>query len=127
MAIDPQFLSHPLDTEILARSLRYIEEKIAKAEPLSGHLKPQEAKFEDVEETKEYIRRTVRGGNHWVGSCSMMPREIGGVVDAQLRVYGCKNLRICDASVIPIVSRGNTLAAVYGVAELGAKIIRKDL
>lgn len=125
--IDPRFLSHPLDVEVLARSLRYIEERIARADPLAVHLKPHEAKFEDTEATKEYVRRTVRGGNHWVGSCSMMPNNMGGVVDARLRVYGCKNLRVCDASVIPIVSRGNTMAVVYGVAELGAKLIKEDL
>lgn len=127
VAIDPRFLSHALDTEVLARSLRYIERRIARAEPLARHLKPQKARFEDVEATKAYIRRTIRGGNHWVGSCSMMPRDMGGVVDAQLRVYGCQNLRVCDASVVPIVSRGNTMAVVYGLAELGAEIIRKDL
>ncbi|KUI73107.1 Alcohol oxidase [Cytospora mali] len=99
VAVDPRFLSHPLDSEVLVRSLRYIEQRMAKAEPLAGHLKPQEARFEDVEAAKEYIRRTVRGGNHWVGSCSMMPREMGGVVDAQLRVYGCKNLR-CGADCV---------------------------
>lgn len=123
--VDPRFLSHPLDAEVLARSLRYIEQRIAKAEPLAGHLRPREARFEDVEANKEYIRRTVRGGNHWVGSCSMIPGEMGGVVDARLRVYGCRNLRVCDASVVPIVSRGNTMAVVYGVAELGAEIIRE--
>lgn len=127
MAIDPRFLSHPLDAAVLARSLRYIEQEIATAEPLAGHLKPQAAKFEDVEATKKYIRQTVRGGNHWVGSCSMMSREMGGVVDARLRVYGCRNLRVCDASVVPIVSRGNTMAVVYGVAELGAARIKEDL
>lgn len=127
-AINPRFLSHPLDAEVLARSLRYTEERIVRAEPLAGHLRPREAnRFQDAEAAKEYIRRTVRGGNHWVGSCSMMPREVGGVVDARLRVYGCKNLRVCDASVVPIVSRSNTMAVVYGVAELGADIIKEDL
>lgn len=127
-AIDPRFLSHPLDVEVLARSLRYIEERMVKAEPLAGHLKPRGAnRFEDAEAAKEYVRRTVRGGNHWSSSCPMMPREMGGVVDARLRVYGCKNLRVCDASVMPLISRSNTMAVVYGIAELGAEIIKEDL
>lgn len=128
VALDPRFLTHPLDTEVLARSLRYTEEQIVKAEPLAKHLRPREVnRFVDAEVAKDYIRRTVRGGNHWVGTCSMMPREIGGVVDARLRVYGTKNLRVVDASVIPRVSRSNTMAVVYGVAELGAEIIKEDL
>jgi choline dehydrogenase-like flavoprotein len=32
----------------------------------------------------------------------MLPRDQGGVVDANLRVYGLANVRIADASVAPI-------------------------
>jgi choline dehydrogenase len=32
----------------------------------------------------------------------MLPREKGGVVDANLRVYGLKNVRVADSSVYPI-------------------------
>lgn len=126
--VDPRFLSHPLDAAVLARSLAYTEARIVKAAPLAGHLVPRgEARFGDAGVAAEYVRKTVRGGNHWVGSCSMMPRGVGGVVDPRLRVYGTRNVRVCDASVVPIVSRSNTMAVVYGVAERGAEIIKEDL
>ena len=32
----------------------------------------------------------------------MMPRELGGVVDPQLKVYGTTNLRVVDLSVLPL-------------------------
>lgn len=57
----------------------------------------------------------------------MLPREIDGVVDPSLRVYGTANLRVCDASVIPLTPRANPQATVYGVAEHGATIIKNSL
>lgn len=57
----------------------------------------------------------------------MMPRNMDGVVDPQLRVYGTKNLRVCDASIIPLTPRANPQATVYGVAEHGARLIRTSL
>lgn len=32
----------------------------------------------------------------------MLPKEIGGVVDANLKVYGLANVRVADSSVFPI-------------------------
>ena len=57
----------------------------------------------------------------------MLPREMGGVVDPQLWVYGTANLLVCDASVIPLTPRANPPATVYGVAEHGAKLIKDSL
>jgi choline dehydrogenase-like flavoprotein len=49
----------------------------------------------------------------------MMSEDLGGVVDESLIVYGTVNLRVCDASVIPILPRGNILSTVYALAEKG--------
>jgi choline dehydrogenase-like flavoprotein len=57
----------------------------------------------------------------------MMREELGGVVDAKLRVYGTANVRVCDASVLAIIPRGNILSAVYAFAEKAADIIARDL
>ena len=54
---------------------------------------------------------------HPVGTCSMMPRELGGVVDQELRVYGVKNLRVVDGSVIPMLPGANTCQPIYAIAE----------
>lgn len=44
---------------------------------------------------------------HCVGTCHMGPRsDPWAVVDARLRVYGLKKLRIIDASVFPLITRG---------------------
>lgn len=74
-----------------------------------------------------FIKDRAVGAHHFTGSCSMLPRQMGGVVDPQLRVYGTKNLRVCDASVIPLIPRANPQATVYGVAEHGANMIKGSL
>ena len=135
LAINPRYLSHPLDIEVLARHLRFLE-IVATTEPLASHLKaggkrnasaPLAGAFADLEQAKDYVRRTAVGAHHFTGTCSMMARDLGGVVDPQLRVYGCRNLRVCDASIIPLTPRANPQATVYGVAEHAANLIRADL
>ena len=56
----------------------------------------------------------------------MMPREMGGVVSERLVVHGTRNLRVVDASVMPIIPRGNIQSSVYMVAERAADIIKED-
>lgn len=125
--IDPRYLSQPLDLEVLARHVQFTEQVIGRAEPLARRLKPRTDMFRNLEQTKQYVRLTAQGSHHYTGSCAMMSREMGGVVDDALRVYGCQNLRVCDASIVPIAPRANTQAVVYGLAEMGAQIIKSSI
>ncbi|ROV92776.1 hypothetical protein VMCG_09088 [Cytospora schulzeri] len=129
--IDPNYFSHPLDIEVMARHLQFISSTISKAEPLASHLtgklgnsSVEVDKLESLNTAREFIRNTAVGAYHFAGTCAMMSRELGGVVDSKLRVYGSTNLRVCDASIIPMLSYANPQATVYGVAEHGAQIIR---
>ncbi|THV54926.1 hypothetical protein BGAL_0017g00200 [Botrytis galanthina] len=115
ISIDPNFFSHPFDVEMLARHIQ-LAEKIAMTEPLSCLLKPDGkrspgmsklGRFADITIAKNYVLERAAGAHHWTGSCAMVPRELGGVVDPQLRVFGCINLRVCDASIMPISPRSN--------------------
>jgi choline dehydrogenase-like flavoprotein len=128
--IDHQYLSNPLDVELQARHVRFIE-KIAAAEPIATILKPDglrnhPAAFigNDLDKAKEYLKIAGTTNYHSVGTCAMAPREAGGVVDTELRVYGVKNLRVVDASIMPLVPQSNTQSLVYAIAERAADIIR---
>ncbi|KAK8040008.1 hypothetical protein PG993_008419 [Apiospora rasikravindrae] len=61
---------------------------------------------------------------HPAGTAALMPRELGGVVDQTLRVYGVKNLRVVDASIMPSLPGGNTCQPTYAIAEKAADIIK---
>jgi choline dehydrogenase-like flavoprotein len=50
------------------------------------------------------------------GTCAMMPRELGGVVGADLKVWGVNGLSVVDASM-PLVPGTHLDATVYAVAE----------
>jgi choline dehydrogenase-like flavoprotein len=64
-----------------------------------------------------YIRSKGQTEYHPSGSAAMMPWEMGGIVDPELLVYGTGNLRVVDASVMPLVPTGHLQAVVYAVAE----------
>ncbi|KAI0528004.1 putative GMC oxidoreductase [Xylaria bambusicola] len=135
VSIDPNLFGHPLDLEVLARHVQ-LAERIAMTKPLSDHLKldgkrglgmPEFGEFLDLQKAKDYLLSTAVGAHHWLGSCAMMPREMGGVVGPSLRVYGCPNLRVCDASIMPIAPRSNPQGVIYAIAEHAAQIIMTDM
>lgn len=59
---------------------------------------------------------------HPVGTCAMGPAGVG-VVDGALKVHGFDNLRVIDASIMPTIPSGNTMAAVLAIAEVGAALV----
>ncbi|XP_072932173.1 ecdysone oxidase-like [Epargyreus clarus] len=58
---------------------------------------------------------------HYSCTCS-----IGKVVDSRLRVFGAQGLRVADASVMPLITSGNTNAPTIMLAEKAADIIKSD-
>ena len=46
-----------------------------------------------------------------------LPRDLGGVVDQSLQVYGVKDLSVVDASVMPDLPGGYTQGPVYATSE----------
>jgi len=52
-----------------------------------------------------------------------MGRDAMSVVDGRLKVYGVDNLRITDASILPRVTTGNTMAPCVVIGERAAAMI----
>ena len=56
----------------------------------------------------------------------MAPRELGGVVDQTGKVHGTRGLRVCDASLFPIIPQGNITSVVYAMSEKIADSIKRE-
>lgn len=69
------------------------------------------------EQRLAYIRTRWQTEYHPGGTNAMMPRELGGVVSPELLVYGTRNLRVVDSSIMPMLPAAHLQAVVYGVAE----------
>ncbi len=63
--------------------------------------------------------------HHPVGTCKMgQENDNTAVVDAQLKVFGTQNIRVVDASIMPMIVGGGTNASVIMIAERASDLIR---
>ncbi|XP_055691287.1 glucose dehydrogenase [FAD, quinone]-like [Lutzomyia longipalpis] len=74
-----------------------------------------------------YVRYMTTTIFHPVGTAKMGPdSDPAAVVDYRLRVKGTKGLRVVDASIMPIIPRGNTNTPTMMIAEKAADFIKED-
>ncbi|KDQ62486.1 alcohol oxidase [Jaapia argillacea MUCL 33604] len=82
---------------------------------------------EDEKAIDKYTRDFVQTAWHGLGTCSMKPREQGGVVDSKLNVYGVQNLKVADMSICPANVSANTYSTALVIGEKAALIIAEEL
>jgi choline dehydrogenase-like flavoprotein len=128
--IDPQYLSNPMDLEVYARHIAYLH-TIAASEPFNstillpgGSLRDPKSNFTSLDGAKTYVEASAISMWHPCGTCAMLPEASGGVVNPELMVYETQNLRIIDASIFPLIPRGNLQPDVYAVAERASYLVK---
>lgn len=119
--LDYGALANPVDALVLAGSVRWAR-RVHETESVRAAFAPVElspgANVTSDEALVAAVRRTGSATTaHLSGTCAMMPRELGGVVDPELRVYGVTGLSVVDASVQPLIPGAHLCATVYAVAE----------
>ncbi|EMD35142.1 hypothetical protein CERSUDRAFT_139982 [Gelatoporia subvermispora B] len=82
---------------------------------------------EEEKAIEEYTRRIVGTAWHSLGTCSMKPRDKGGVVDSKLNVYGVEGLKVADMSIAPGNVSANTYSTAVLIGEKAAVIIAEAL
>jgi len=126
--MDPNVFDHPFDLELLAEMFKF-SRKLASTQPFKDMIVdeafPGPAAVTDAD-IKGYIKKGAVSTWHTAGTCAMRPREKGGVVDATLKVYGTKNVRVGDISIIPLHINAHTQTSAYAIAEQLADLIKND-
>lgn len=123
---DVGFLRNPIDVALLREGVHFARHLVATngiTELAPFEVVPGGNVTADAD-IDTFIRGSASTLYHPAGSCKMGLRKEGGVVDHDLKVYGVENLRIVDASVIPILPAAHTMTTVYAIAEKAADIIR---
>jgi choline dehydrogenase-like flavoprotein len=127
--INPNYLSNEHDVRAAVEAIKMCR-RIATAAPLRDVWVSEYEPGLDVansdEEWRQYVLNATLSIYHPVGTCAMLPRDKGGVVDGRLKVYGTENLRVVDASIIPVLVSAHIQTAVYGIAEMAAELIKQD-
>ena len=124
--IDAAYYDDGADLDAMVAGMRRLWE-ICTQGPLAAHLErpwqlPDNPSEDDL---IEHLRTWTQTLYHPVATCAMGTGE-DAVVDAELRVRGVGGLRVVDASVMPVVPRGNTNAPTVMVAEKAADLIRSE-
>lgn len=115
------YLSTPEDRQVAQDAIR-LTRKIVAAPALQAHAL-QELKTDD--DLLRLAGSIAVAGANPVGTCKMgRDDDTHAVVDSELRVRGIVGLRVADASVMPLITAGDTGATTILIAEKAARLIR---
>lgn len=123
--IDPNYWSDPHDLEISLQGLQMARDILAQP-ALKGFVRKEVLPGPEVRDRAalfDYACRMAKTDHHPVGTCKM-GRDSMAVVDPELKLHGIAGLRVCDASVMPVINSSNTNAPTIMIGEKGADLIR---
>ncbi|XP_055847607.1 glucose dehydrogenase [FAD, quinone] isoform X2 [Episyrphus balteatus] len=133
--MQPNFMEHDDDTRAMIEGIKMILQ-ISNTNSMRKvgsqfHKKPFLGCENEPFNSESYWRCCLRlyGSSlqHQSGTCKMGPDfDTEAVVDPQLRVKGIQNLRVVDASIIPIIPAGHTNAIVIMIAEKASDMIKQS-
>lgn len=122
--IHANYLDDRRDVDTAVAGVQLMREVMAKpafAATIGRELEPGPENMTDAQVAKWLVDAAMTT-LHPVGSCKMGV-DSEAVVDAELRVRGIKALRVADASIMPVITRGNTNAPTIMIAEKASDLI----
>ena len=129
ITIHPNYLATEEDQVTTVNAMK-VSRNIATSQAMSEFVAQEVLPGPDVQTDAELLDCARNIGEtiyHPVSTCKMGPAtDPMAVVDARLRVHGLKGLRVVDASIMPLVTSGNTNAPTFAIAEKAADMILED-
>jgi choline dehydrogenase len=121
--IDFQYLADPADLEVLGEGSEMVRE-IFSGSAFGGAIKDEihPGRHLKGQELRDAILNRATSVYHGVGTCRMGVDELA-VVTPDLKVRGVEGLRVCDASIMPSITGGNTNAPAIMIGERGADLV----
>ncbi len=121
-------LSNEADSRLLVEGVK-LARRVGQAQAFApfydGEVLPG-PRVQSEEEIGAFLRRELETVYHPVGTCKM-GQDDQAVVDERLRVHGVEGLRVIDASIMPTIVNGHTMAPTIMIAEKGADLIREQV
>ena len=129
VAIHPNYLATKTDCDAIVAGVR-IARAVCRAEPVSSMITEEYSPGPAVDDADydailEWVRNTATTIYHPTGTCKMGPDNMA-VVDARLRVHGIEGLRVADASIMPVITSGNTNAPSIMIGEKASQMVLED-
>jgi choline dehydrogenase len=127
--INLNFFADDLDIIAMREGIRFSYDVLTKGEGFKDVVVseyPWEMPLHSDEEMKRAVLDRCQTAFHPCGTNRLSKNIEQGVVDPNLKVHGIKNLRVADASIIPIIPDCRIQNSVYMIGEKGADLIKAD-
>ena len=123
-AIRFNFLSTEHDRAGVIAAIRKGRELMATSplQEITGEEIAPGAQVQSDADMLEWVRHNAETTFHPVGTCKM-GSDAMAVVDRELRVHGIEGLRVADASIMPMLTSGNTNAPAIMIGEKCADMV----
>ncbi|KAK7683857.1 hypothetical protein QCA50_013235 [Cerrena zonata] len=125
--IDPNYFDIDFDLKVLVGIAKWVRSTWIQTTPFQNIVASLNFPGSEVQTDDQWItfvKNNIQSQSHTTGTCSMLPKSDGGVVDPTLKVYGTSNVRVVDLSVMPQQFSGHPQALTYMIGEKGADLIK---
>lgn len=131
--INLNFFSNDLDIVAVREGIRFCYDLLLKGDGFKDIVEgeyPWEMPLHSDDEMKRAVLDRCQTAFHPTGTARLSKSKAQGVVSPELKVHGIKDLRVADASVIPVIPDCRIQNSVYMIGKKAADLIKasnKDL